>query len=194
MKVTRIYSRHEEEIDVRELNVGDTVQLPEFTVSETTIKGNKELYFEEQTVKDTATVYNIKDGKVYLVFDHALFTSAMDLNNATEWKNTQLHKYLKGAFKNSMKNAGIPVSKVSLLSKDELLGEEALPFFKNGKNRIAFEKEELYNVWYWLKCVASAANFCFADSRGYAVNHALASNASNFVRPCLTVNTKQQDN
>ena len=185
MKVTKEYEWNE--IKWAELNVGDTVQLPEFTVSETTIKGNKELYFEEHKIKDTATVYNIKNGKVYLVFDHALFTSAMDLNKATEWKKTQLHEYLQGDFKNSMKNAGIPVSKVSLLSKDKILGEEALPFFKDGRNRIAFEKDELYNVWYWLKCVASAANFCFADSRGNAVNHALASNASVFIRPCLTV-------
>lgn len=193
MKVTRIYSRHEEEIDVRELNVGDTVQLPEFTVPETTIKGNKELHFEEHKIKDTATVFNIKNGKIYLVFDHALFTSAMDLNNATEWKNTQLHEYLQGVFKNSMKNADIPVLEVSLLSKAEVFGEKALPFFKDGKNRISFRDDELYTVWYWLKGAVSAADFCYASNHGYA--YCLdASYASTFVRPCLTVNTKQQDN
>ena len=189
MKVTKEYEWNE--IKWADLNVGDSVQLPEFTVPETTVAGDRELHFEEQTVKDTATVYNIKDDKVYLVFDHALFPSPMDLNTPTEWKRTQLHDYLSGAFKNFMKNAGIPVSKVSLLSKDELLGEEALPFFKNGKNRIAFEKEELHNVWYWLKCVASASNFCFASSIGSAVNHALASNASVFVRPCFVVKKKE---
>ena len=159
-------------------------------MSETTIKGNKELYFEEQTVKDTATVYNIKDDKIYLVFDHALFKSAMDLNNATEWKKTQLHDYLQGVFKNSMKNAGIPVSNVSLLSKGEIFGEKALPFLKNGRNRIAFEKDELYNVWYWLKCVASASNFCRAGDYGFATFDN-ASDANTFVRPCFVVKKKE---
>ena len=190
MKVTRIYSRREEEIDVRELDVGDTIRLPEFTVPETTIKGNKELYFEEQTVKDTATVYNIKDGKVYLVFDHALFTSAMDWNDATELKKTQLHDYLQGVFKNSMKNARIPVAEVSLLSKDELFGEEALPFFKNGKNRIAFEKDEVYTTCYWLKNTTYAAYFCAASVYGSAYC-GIASHNYSFVRPCLVV--KKED-
>ena len=193
MKVTRIYSRHEEEIDVRELDVGDTIRLPEFTVSETTIKGNKKLYFEEHTVKDTATVYNIKNGKVYLVFNHALFTSAMDLNNATEWKKTQLRAYLRRAFKNAMRDVGVPVSEVSLLSKDELFGEKALPFFKDGRNRIAFSDNESYSVWYWLKDASSAADFCVASLLGTA-GYDTANCAYAFVRPCLIVNTKQQDN
>lgn len=193
MKVTRIYSRREEEIDVRELDVGDTIRLPEFTVPKTVVGGGIELLFEEQTVKDTATVYNIKNGKVYLVFDHALFTSAMDLNNATEWKKTQLRAYLRSTFKNAMRDVGVPVSEVSLLSKDEVFGEKALPFFKDGRNRIAFNDDDLSTDWYWLKDVVYAANFCFANYYGYA-NSSSASYANFFVRPCLTVNTKQQDN
>ena len=191
MKVTKEYEWNEIKWD--ELNVGDTIRLPEFTVPETTIGGGIELLFKEQTVKDTATVFNIKNGKIYLVFDHALFTSAMDLNNATEWKKTQLHEYLQGAFKNSMKNARIPVSGVSLLSKDEVFGEKALPFFKNGRNRIAFENNDSTTVWYWLKNATAVAYFCRADYYGNA-NYNGSSYASGFVRPCLTVNTKQQDN
>ena len=193
MKVTRIYSRHEEEIDVRELDVGDTIWLPEFTVPETTIKGNKELYFEEHKIKDTAAVYNIKDDKIYLVFDHALFKSAMDLNNATDWEKTQLRAYLRSAFKNAMRDVGVPVAEVSLLSKDEVFGEKALPFFKNGRNRIAFENNDSTTVWYWLKNATAVAYFCRADYYGNA-NYNGSSYASGFVRPCLTVNTKQQDN
>lgn len=178
------------EVVWEKLNVGDTVQLPEFTVSETTIKGNKELYFEEQTVKDTATVYNIKDDKIYLVFDHALFTSAMDLNNATEWKKTQLRAYLRSTFKNAMRDVGVPVSEVSLLSKDEVFGEKALPFFKDGRNRIAFNDDDLSTDWYWLKDVVYAANFCFANYYGYA-NSSSASYANFFVRPCLIVKKEE---
>lgn len=172
------------EVVWEKLNVGDTVQLPEFTVSETTIKGNKELYFEEQTVKDTATVYNIKDDKIYLVFDHALFQSTMDLNKATEY--TQLHKYLNGAFRNSMKNADIPVAEVSLLSKDEILGEKALPFFKDGRNRIAFRNDDSTTVLYWLKNTTSAGFFCYVNGDGGAYYYD-ASDADGFVRPYLIV-------
>ena len=185
MKVTKEYEWNE--IKWADLNVGDSVQLPEFTVPETTVAGDRELHFEEQTVKDTATVYNIKDDKVYLVFDHALFPSPMDLNTPTEWKRTQLHDYLSGAFKNFMKDVGIPVSKVSLLSKDEVFG---LPFFKNGRNRIAFIKDESESVWCWLKNVASASYFCYASNYGYA-NCDGASTAYIFVRPCLVV--KKED-
>ena len=191
MKVTKEYEWNE--IKWEELDVGDTIRLPEFTVPETTIGGGIELHFEEQTVKDTATVYDIKDDKVYLVFDHALFPSAMDLTGATKWENTQLYRYLSDFFADSMRDSGIHVSDVSLLSKDELFGREALPFFKNGKNRIAFIKDESRSVWYWLKNVSSASRFCYASDLGDAYCNA-ASVASSFVRPCLVVNTKQQDN
>lgn len=190
MKVTRIYSRHEEKIDVRELDVGDTIRLPEFTVPETTIKGNKGLYFEEHKIKDTVTVYDIKDDKIYLIFDHALFTSAMDLNNATEWKKTQLCAYLQGAFKNSMQGSDIPVSKVSLLSKGKILGEKALPFFKNEKNRIAFEKDASYITWYWLKNASSMPYFCYTDGiSDDSCNR--VSDASLFIRPCFVVKKEE---
>ena len=188
MKVTKEYEWNE--VVWKDLNIGDSVQLPEFTVPETAIKGNKELYFEEQTVKDTATVYNIKDGKVYLVFDHALFTSAMDLNNATEWKKTQLRAYLRSAFKNAMRDVGVPVSEVSLLSKDELFEEETLPFFKNGRNRIAFENNDSTTVWYWLKNATFAAYFCRADYYGN-VDYGGMSYMHGFVRPCFVVKKEE---
>ena len=179
-----------DEIKWAELNIGDTIRLPEFTVPETTIAGDRELFFREQTVKDTATVYNIKNGKVYLVFDHALFQSAMDLNNATDWKNTQLHNYLNGAFKNSMQGSSISVSEVSLLSIDELFGKKALPFFKDGRNRIAFNDDDSTTVCYWLKNTASAACFRGANYYGLATYYD-ASRLNTFVRPCFVVKKEE---
>ena len=177
-----------DEIKWEKLNVGDTVQLPEFTVSETTIKGNKELHFEEHKIKDTATVFNIKNGKIYLVFDHALFTSAMDLNNATKWKKTQLRAYLRSTFKNAMRDVGVPVSNVSLLSKDKILG---LQFFKSRKNVVAFVEDESSFVGYWLKNISSASYFCTTYFTGY-VGSNTASNANIFVRPCLIVKRRNR--
>lgn len=178
------------EVVWEKLNVGDTVQLPEFTVSETTIKGNKELYFEEHKIKDTATVYNIKDDKIYLVFNHALFKSPMDLNNATDWERTQLNDYLSGAFRNSMKDVDIPALEVSLFSKDDVFGENAFPFFKNGRNRIVFMDDEECVTCYWLKDTTATAYFYYGSSFGYA-SHGYASSANLYVRPCLIVKKEE---
>lgn len=184
MKVTKEYEWNE--VVWKDLNIGDSVQLPEFTVPNTTIEGVIELYFGEYVVKDKATVYDIKDDKIYLIFNHALFMSAMDLNNATEWKKTQLRAYLRSAFKNAMRDVGVPVSDVFLLSKDELFGEKALPFFKDGRNRIAFSDNESYSIWYWLKDASSAPDFCVASLLGTA-GYDTASCAYAFVRPCFIV-------
>lgn len=188
MKVTKEYELNE--VVWKDLNIGDSVQLPEFTVPETTIEGVIELHFGEYVVKDKATVYDIKDDKIYLIFNHALFMSAMDLNNATKWKKTQLRAYLRSTFKNAMRDVGVPVSEVSLLSKDEVFGEKALPFFKDGRNRIAFNDDDLSTDWYWLKDVVYAANFCFANYYGYA-NSSSASYANFFVRPCFVVKKEE---
>lgn len=193
MKVTKEYEW--DEIKWDELNVGDTIRLPEFTVSETTIKGNKELYFEEQTVKDTATVYNIKNGMIYLIFDHALFKSAVDNNNTKLWCDTQLAQYLRGTFLTALARK-TKATDCGLLRKEDLWGDNALPFFKNnGKNRICFDKNEDVSVWYWLETPgdAFAANFYITNYYGDAA-YIYANRANGFVRPCLIVNTKQQDN
>lgn len=186
METIRKYKLNE--VVWEKLNVGDTVRLPEFIVPETTIEGIIELYFREQTVKDKATVYDIKDDKIYLIFDHALFTSAMDLNNATEWKKTQLRAYLRSTFKNAMRNVGVPVSKVSLLSKDKIVG---LQFFKSRKNVVAFVDDESSFVGYWLKNISSASYFCTTYFTGY-VGSNTASYADNFVRPCLVVKRRNR--
>ena len=185
MKVTKEYEWNE--VVWKDLNIGDSVQLPEFTVPETTIEGVIEQYFGEYVVKDTATVFNIKNGKIYLVFDHALFTSAMDLNNATKWKKTQLRAYLRSTFKNAMRDVGVPVSNVSLLSKDKILG---LQFFKSRKNVVAFVEDESSFVGYWLKNISSASYFCTTYFTGY-VGSNTASNANIFVRPCFVVKKEE---
>ena len=168
------------------VRIGDSVVLQEFVVPETTMGGKEPMRFDTQSIKDTATVYNIKDGKLYLVFNHALFQSAMDLNNERKWEDTQLCKYLELAFKPAMEKAGIPAEEVSLLSKDEVFREERLPFFNKGKNRIAFDKDEDCSVWYWLKDVASSAYFCFANDGGGSGCDG-ASYAGNFVRPRFVI-------
>lgn len=175
------------------VRIGDSVVLQEFVVPETTMGGKEPMRFDTQSIKDTATVYDIKDGKkIYLVFNHALFQSAMDFNNERKWEDTQnweatqLCKYLELAFKPAMEKAGIPAEEVSLLSKDEIFGEERLPFFNKGKNRIAFSKDEDYSVWYWLKDVVSSASFCCADASGDS-DYDDASDANAFVRPRFVI-------
>lgn len=192
MKVTTTYEWNE--VVWENLKIGDSVELPEFTVPETTVEGANELHFNEQVIKDTATVYDIKDNKLYLVFNHALLQSAMDLNNEIIWRNTQLHRYLKEHFKLAMNKAGIFAKKVSLLSKDKLFGDNSLPFFRNGKNRVVFDKDENNSLWHWLKTPhkeASSAHFCYADLSGDSY-YDDASDASNFVRPCFVISKEGQ--
>lgn len=171
------------------VRIGDSVVLPEFSVPETTMGGENTMKFETLTIKDVATVYDIKDGKMFLVFNHGLFESAIDNNNKKEWKDTQLCAYLEQAFAPAMEKAGIPASKISLLSKDELFGDNQLPFFRNGRNRVAFDKNEDCAIWYWLKTPykeTSLAYFYYAGSIGYSDCYG-ASGATSFVRPRFVI-------
>ncbi len=174
------------------VKIGDRVKLPSFTVPEITIGGDKLMRFDEVTVDNYATVYNIKKGKLYLVFDHALFQSAIDLNNTKEWKKTQLRFYLKENFIDFMQQVGIPAKKIGLLKKNEMYGENALPFFKDCKNRIACKTDESNSDWYWLetgyedKEIASRAFFCLSSSCSYA-DYATASAAIYYVRPRFVI-------
>ncbi len=181
MKITKEYGWNE--VVWEDLNIGDSIRLPVFTVPKVTIGGYSELSFDKQTVEDTATIYNIKNGKIYLIFDHALFHSAIDLNNAAEWKDTQLCAYLNGAFKDAMCRSGIPIWKVSLLSKDKRLKN---PFFREGKNRIAFAKDEISTTCYWLRDTTDKREFYAVSVYGtiYAYN---SSWSDFFVRPCFTL-------
>ena len=176
------------------VKIGDRVKLPSFTVPEVTIGGDKSMRFDEVTVDDYATVYNIKKGKLYLVFDHALFQSAIDLNNTKEWKKTQLRFYLKGNFIDFMQQVGIPAKKIGLLKKDEMYGENALTFFKDCKNRIACTTDEKSSVLYWLEteCIdkenESHANFCCCSFSGLTdCDYAYAHRVFLHVRPRFVI-------
>ena len=72
MKVTTTYEWNE--VVWENLKIGDSVELPEFTVPEAIIRKKQDLTFNPQIIKDSATVYNIKNGMFYLIFNHALFT------------------------------------------------------------------------------------------------------------------------
>lgn len=185
-----------EESNSKDIRVGDVIELPVFTAPEVTVSGaimggTNELHFDEQVIKDTATVYDIKGNKLYLVFDHALFKSSVDNNNECEWKNTQLCRYLEEQFKPAMNKVGIPAKKVSLLSKDELFGDNPLPFFRNGRNRVAFDKDEGYARYHWLKTPYKdkelpSGYFCRVNDNGYPYHdHAIYANC--FVRPCFII-------
>lgn len=167
--------------------IGDSVVLPAFTVQEMTVKGNNPMEFKEQSVKDTATVCDIRDGKLYLVFEHGLFKSAIDNNNTNEWGKTQLCYYLEHPFLEAMNDAGIPAKGINLLSKDEIFGENRIQFFNRGKNRIAFSKDERQSVLYWLRTPVDETRwFCVVDDYGDSNYHS-ASLASIFVRPCFVI-------
>ena len=166
------------------VKVGDRVRVPGFKVPATEIDGKKKLNFDEiEVAGEYATVYKIEGEQISLVFDRALFQSAIDINDTGVWKDTQLAAYLRGAFLDALRKE-TSAADCGLLRKEELMGDNALPFFRNGRNRVCFDKDEDRSIWYWTETVedASAAFFCGVYLGGSA--HAdYARHASACVRP-----------
>ena len=166
------------------VKVGDRVRVPGFKVPATEIYGKEKLNFDEiELAGEYATVYKIEGEQISLVFDWALFKSAIDINDTGVWEYTQLAAYLRGAFLDALRKK-TSAADCGLLHKEELWGDNALPFFRNGRNRVCFDKDEDCSIWYWTETVedASAASFCLAGSIGRARSHA-ASDVGNCVRP-----------
>ena len=151
-----------------DVKVGDRVRVPGFKVPAAEIDGEKKLNFDEiEVAGEYATVYKIEGEQISLVFDLALFKSAMDRNDTGVWEDTQLAAYLRGAFLDALRKE-TSAADCGLLRKEELWGDNALPFFRNGRNRVCFDKDEDCSVWYWTETVkdASTASFCYAGSLG----------------------------
>ena len=166
------------------VKVGDRVRVPGFKVPATEIDGKEKLNFDEiEVAGEYATVYKIEGEQISLVFDRALFKSVIDRNNTGVWEDTQLAAYLRGAFLDALRKK-TSAADCGLLHKEELWGDNALPFFRNGRNRVCFDKDEDCSIWFWTETVedASAALFCIARSRGSAEGNG-ASDASACVRP-----------
>ena len=165
------------------VKVGDRVRVPGFKVPATEIDGKEKLNFDEiEVAGEYATVYKIEGEQISLVFDRALFRSAIDRNDTVLWEGTQLAAYLRGAFLDALRKE-TSAADCGLLRKEEL-GDNALPFFRNGRNRVCFDKDEERSIWYWLETVedASAASFCFVYNDGDNYYDA-ADNANRYVRP-----------
>lgn len=166
------------------VKVGDRVRVPGFKVPATEIDGDKKLNFDEiEVAGEYATVYKIEGEQISLVFDRALFKSAIDRNDTVVWEDTQLAAYLRGAFLDALRKE-TSAADCGLLRKEELWGDNALPFFRNGINRVCFDKDEDCSVWYWTETVESAraAYFCIAGSNGCG-DYDNASRADFCVRP-----------
>ena len=166
------------------VKVGDRVRIPDFKVPAAEIDGEEKLNFDEiEVAGEYATVYKIEGEQISLVFDRALFKSAIDRNDTGVWEDAQLAAYLRGAFLDALRKE-TSAADCGLLRKEELWGDNALLFFRNGRNRVCFNKDEDCSVWYWTETVedASAASFCHADDLGSAdCNY--AGIAGNYVRP-----------
>ena len=166
------------------VKVGDRVRVPGFKVPATEIDGKEKLKFDEiEVAGEYATVYKIEGEQISLVFDRALFKSAIDRNDTGVWEDTQLAAYLRGAFLDALRKE-TSAADCGLLRKEELWGDNALPFFRNGRNRICFDKDEDCSVWYWTETVedASAAYFCIANGHGNST-YASASYTDTYFRP-----------
>lgn len=170
------------------VKIGDRVRLPAFTVPAVKMDGEEVMAFDEKHINADEAIVIGKDenGDLILIFDHCLFKSAIDFNNEKRFEMTQLGQYLQSEFLRAMNDAGIPAESCGLISKEEMFGDNALEYFKKGRNRITFNFAEDFSHCYWLSTSydvdASAAYFCGASNYGEA-HCGSASNASIYVRP-----------
>ena len=169
------------------VRIGDRVKLPSFTVPAVKMDGDEVMKFDEKDIRadDAIVIGKDEHGNFILIFDHCLFESAIDLNNEKRFEMTQLGQYLQSEFLRAMNSAGIPAESCGLISKEEMFGDNALEYFKAGRNRIAFDFDEDCSSYYWLSTLydeeASAADFC-AASFGNAI-YGSARYADSYVRP-----------
>ena len=170
------------------VRIGNRVRLPAFTVPAVKMDGEEVLAFDEKHISADEAIVIGKDenGDLILIFDHCLFESAIDLNNEKRFEMTQLGQYLQSEFLRAMNGAGIPAESCGLISKEEMFGDNALEYFKTGRNRIAFDFDEDCSRHYWLSTLYDgkvyAACFCFAGDSGYA-DYYNADFAHLYVRP-----------
>ena len=167
------------------VQIGDRVKLPHIT---TPAMKYDDLVFEELDLEEYATVYDIDENKIHLVYDRAIMQSAIDenYNENKTFKDTPLGQWLDDTLNGAMIDAGVPAVDCGLLKKSELWGDK--PFFKDGRNRVCFDKDEDCSVWYWTETVenASAAHFCASIDSGLS-NYAGASFAGVCVRPRFSI-------
>lgn len=174
------------------VRIGDRVKLPAFTVPSCGVAGDDVLNFDEQNIKADEAIVIGKDenGNFILIFDHCLFESAIDLNDEKDFEKTQLGLYLQQEFLRAMNNAGIPAERCSLIRKEEMFGDNALEYFKKGRNRIALDFDDDCSRYYWLSTLydeeASAACFCYVNGIGVS-SYADASIANCCVRPRFVI-------
>ena len=168
------------------VRIGDRVRLPAFTVPAVKMDGEEVLAFDKKHINadDAIVIGKDENGDLILIFDHCLFESAVDLNNEKRFEMTQLGQYLQSEFLRAMNGAGIPAESCGLISKEEMFGDNALEYFKTGRNRIAFDFDEDCSRYYWLSTLydeeASAACFCIASGRGVS-----DCNNASYARSCV---------
>ena len=178
------------------VKIGDRVKLPSFTVPAVKMDGDEVMEFDEKNIRadDAIVIGKDENGDLILIFDHCLFESAIDLNNEKRFEMTQLGQYLKSEFLRAMNGAGIPAENCGLISKEDMFGDNALEYFKAGRNRIAFDFDENCSRYYWLSTLydkeASAAYFYLADGDG-STGYYGASYANDFVRPRFVISAKE---
>lgn len=169
------------------VQIGDRIKLPGFTVPECEIPGEEIMKFSKKYIKsDEAIVINKTEKEIHLIFDHCLFQSAIDFNKQSDFSKTQLAAYLQTEFLKSLNAHGVPAITCDLPSMEEVFSENRLDFFKSGKNRIGFDFDEDFSVWYWLKDMASAWAFCGVGSFGNA-SYTNAGDSHYFVRPRFVI-------
>lgn len=188
MKIKTTYSTKKDFQKLREngfkLNVGDKIKLS------FNLPGKEGLFPAVECKKESTTLIQKTEKEMLFVMDRVIFDGPVDTNNCKEYAKTELAQYLNnevkevlsGIFKEMETPFKTPtVKEVRLLSVGEVFGasdykefatctDEQLKYFKKGKHRIAFDKDEDYSRWWWLSTPAKFefASFCYCNDLGNA--------------------------
>ncbi|WP_443097201.1 hypothetical protein [Treponema succinifaciens] len=180
------------------VKIGDRVKLPSFTVPVVKMDGDEVMEFDKKNIKadDAIVIGKDENGNFILIFDHCLFESAIDLNHEKHFEMTQLGQYLKSEFLRAMNGAGIPAESCGLISRNEMFGNNALEYFKTGRNRIAVDFDENCNRSYRLSTLydkkESAPRFCLASTNGVS-GWNCAPSANFLVRPRFVISAMKKE-
>ena len=122
-------------------------------------------------------------------FENILFKHCIDEDyvEGSNFEETELGDYLKGAFKNALVKAiGVNIRDCSLLTREQVFDD--LEYFKSRKNRIKVLSDDSDTWWWWTKSpsASNATYFCRVGDTGGSAS-IIAGHSNGGVAPAFLI-------
>jgi hypothetical protein len=165
------------------VKVGDRFYVEKLTVKATDS-------FEELNLENVPVIaVDVRKDGVLFNFENILFNHCIDEDyvEGSNFEETELGGYLKGAFKNALVKAiGVNIRDCSLLTREQVFDD--LEYFKSRKNRIKVLNDDSDTWWWWTKTLSASNStvFCSVHYDGYS-HYGSASNSVGGVAPAFLI-------